>query len=273
MLNEFPFLTSRLSSIKLYSDHLRNFEVLICLYEFESYVYGVVSQYSRIIDNQQKTISTTSLGISLTQLRLDIYYYTLTWDKLRKVFDKLKGQINDILRLPNTLPGEFINDYKLIRNRMDHLFGEFRTTVRNEYEHPSLQPLKVGKMVGFGNLTQDSRGNIKAHVGNQEYAIVRKEHIDRLNSLRVELVDIFVKHFTTETPSSELFLLKKQIEEDIDVIIRKYMLFRTENKDEEANQILHQLVMSETYLSREGIPLRADVKNQIYSILFQGKST
>jgi len=269
MLEEFPHLTSRLGLIKFCSDQLRNFEVYICLHEFESYVYGVVSQYSRIIENMPVHTPNTESSYSSMQLGLDIYFYTLVWDKLGKVFAKLKEQINTLSRFPNALPSGFMKDYKLLKTRMEHLFSEFHITARNEYEHPSFQPSRVGKIVLFRVLFPDGQGNIKAHIGKEEYAIVWKEHVDRLNSLWVELIDVFVKHFTEKTSSSDLFLLKKQIEDDINVIIGEYKRLREEGKDKEANRILHQILKSEMYLSREGIPLRQDVRDKFYSIFVQ----
>jgi hypothetical protein len=264
MVDEFPSLTSRLGVIKLSSDYLRNIEFYICLNELESFVFGVISQYSRIMDDEPKPLSNTPLSHSLDQLKLDIYYYTLTWDKLKKVFGVLKDKINDVLKSPNALPSEFRRDFKQIRIRIEHLFGELSTSARNEYEHPSLNPSRIGELVGFGNSTSDNQGNIKAHIGNEEYAIVRKEHVDRLFSLWVELIDIFVKHFTSKTPSAEILLVKRQIEENIDDIIDTYTRYRTEKRDKEADQIFHQILMSKIYLSNRRI--KASSYNQIAGV-------
>jgi hypothetical protein len=271
MLDEFPSLTSRLAFIELCADRLKNIEVWICLSEFEKYAYGVTSQYKRIIDNLPENSDYHTSSFSLTQLSLDIYYYTLTWDKLRKVFGKLKEQLNTILKIQNSLSGEFISEFKQLRIRMEHFFGYFRTTVRNEYEHPSLKPSQIGNFVASGNLIRDVQGNIKTHIGGEEFAIVRKEHIDKLHSFWVELIDTFVKHFTDNPPSSELLLLKKQIEENIDEIIEEYMECQRDKRDEDSSQILHQILMAEIYLSKEGIPLRQDVQQKIYSNLLQGR--
>jgi len=273
MLDEFPRLTSRLGIIELSSDRLRNFGVFICLHEFESYVYGVISQYSRIMDDEPKPFSSIPVSRSLNQLRLDIYYYILTWDKLKKVFDELKYQINFVLKPPNALPSEFTHNFKQIRIRMEHLFGELSTSTRDKYEHPSLHPTRIGNLLGFGNSIRDNQGNIKAHVGDEEYAIIRKEHIDRLIRLWIELIDIFIKHFTNKTPTSEILKLKRQIEENIDEIIESYIIYRNEKRDKDANQIFHQILMSDIYLSGEGSPLRQDIRDKINSILIQGKDT
>ena len=266
-VNEFPRLSSRLGFVEFSSDHLKNFDVFICLHEFESYVYGVVSQYSRIINDEPKPNSSTSLSNSLNQFKLDIYYYTLTWDKLKKVFEKLKEKINNVGKIPNSLSNEFIHDFRQIRTRIDHLFKELSISVRNEYEHPSLNPSRIGNLVGFGNSTRDTQGNIIAHIGSEESAIVKKEHIDKLVSLWIELTDVFLKYLTDKVSSSEIILLKRQIEENFDEIIASYISYRDENRDKDANQILHQILMSEIYLSREGFPLRQDIRDKFYSII------
>lgn len=273
MVNEFPSLTSRLGVLEFSSDQLTNIGIYICLNEFESYVYGVISQYSRIIDSEQKLFSGPPSPHLLDQQKLDIYYYTLTWDKLKKVFAELRKDINIALRHPNTLPSEFKHDFKQANVRIEHLFGELSTSARNEYEHPSLHPSRIGNLVGFGNSTSDNQGNIKTHVGNEEFAIVRKEHVDRLIALWIEFIDIFIKHFTDKVSTSEVLLLKRQIEENVDKIIGTYKLYRMEKKDKEADQIFLQILMSETYLSREGSPLRQDVVDKFYSILTPWKET
>jgi hypothetical protein len=272
-IEDFPNLTSRLMRIEFCSDHLRNFEVLICFFEFERYVYGVISQYRRIIDNLPVYASETASPYPLMQLGLDIYFYTLVWDKLGKVFEKLKGHINTLSRSPNAFPNGFMEDYKLLKTRMEHLFSEFHMSARNEYEHPSFQPSKIGNVVLFRILIQDGHGNIRAHIGKEEYAIVRKEHVDRLNSLWVELIDVFLRHFTEKASSSDLLLLKKQIEDDIDEIILKYKRFREEGNNKEANRIFHQILMSEIHLSMEGIPFRKDVLDKFHSIIVKRDNT
>lgn len=272
--DEFPRLTSRLHFIELTSDHLKNLEIWHCLSVFESYVYGVISQYCRINENLAKMKdSFTSIPhtYSSAQVRLDIYYYILTWDKLRKVFEKLKEQINKVFKDSNDLPIDFKNDYRQIRTSIEHLLVEFKISIRNEYEHPTLQPKKAGNILEWGSLIQDGQGNIKVHVGNEEHAIVRKEHIDRMFSFWITLIDIFVKYFTDKPLSFELIKVKEHIEKNIDMIISTYKQYRDENQDEDANQILHQVLISEIYLTREGIPLGQDTKDKLYSILMTGR--
>jgi hypothetical protein len=270
MLEEFPHLTSRLNFIEFYSDPLRNFEVWICLTEFESYVYGVVSQYGRISQGLPKHPFSDTSSFWSTQLSLHIYFYMLAWDKLKKVFGKLKQSINALSKSSDVpLPTGFLSDFRSLRSRMDHLLDEFNIAARNEYEHPSLQPSKIGNLVQFKNVFQDHQGDIKAHIGKDEYAVVRMVHVEKLKSLWVDLVDLFVKYFSKKTPTSDLLELKKQIEENSDTIITEYRQLREEGKNVDANHILHQVLMSDLYLSIEGIPLRQDVREKLYTGLLQ----
>lgn len=267
----FPSLTSRLHFIDLCPDHRKNIEVWHCLSVFENYVYGVISQYTRIKENLEKMKDPSfqpTRQFSSCQVRLDIYYYILTWDKLKKIYEELRKLINDILKSSNTVSGNFNNDFRQLRRRIDHFFNEFRTAVRNEYEHPSLQPKKVGNIIEWGSLFMDRRGNVKVHVGKEEYAIVRKEHLDRLNSLWITLIDTLLKHFSDKPSSTDLLALKKEIEDNIDTIIDTYTQYRRANKNEEANQLIHQITISDIHLTTEGIPLSQDVKDKFYSRIF-----
>ncbi|MDY7035947.1 MAG: hypothetical protein SV375_07270, partial [Thermodesulfobacteriota bacterium] len=204
--------------------------------------------------------SGTSSQMTSTQVRLDVYYYTLTWDKLKKIFNKFKKIMNPVQKNSNAIPEAFKRDYKDLKRRIDHLLGEFHRTARNEYEHPSLEPNRVGSIIEWGSLFEDSNGNIKVHVGKEQFSVVRKDHLDRLNSLWTNLIDVFLKYFSDKTPSSELFRLKNQIEHNIDDIIDTYNQYRSENKNEEANNIIYQILMSDIHLAMEGMPLDQQVK-------------
>jgi hypothetical protein len=237
---------------------------------FENYVYGVISQFGRIkesLEKMKEAFPGASSQFSSAQVRLDIYYYTLTWDKLEKIFNRFKELMNIVQRTSNTIPNEFKKGFRDLRRRIDHLLAEFHTAVRNEYEHPSLQPKKVGSMMEWGSLFTDKEGNIRVHVGKEQFAIVRKEHIDRLKSLWIMLIDILLKHFSDKPSSTDLLQLKKQIEDNIDSILNSYVQCRSEGKDEEADQIIHQILMSDIHLMREGMALSQDVKDKFYSIL------
>jgi len=145
------------------------------------------------------------------QLSLDIYYYTLTWDKLKKVFEKFKALMNEIHRSMDATPVNFSEDYKLVRNRLKHLFDAFTEDVRNEYEHPSLLPQKTGNIIMWGNLFIDPSGNILAHAGDKNHAVVRKEHVERLKTIWISLVDLFIKYFSDKPLSADLLPLQIMI--------------------------------------------------------------
>ena len=70
------------------------------------------------MENAPKPSSNKSLSYSLTQIKLDVYYYTLTWDKLRKVFEKFKLEMNSVLKPPSTLPSGFATEFKQIKTRI-----------------------------------------------------------------------------------------------------------------------------------------------------------
>ncbi len=268
MDDSFPTLTSRLHFIELCADDLKNIEIWHCLSVFENHVYGVISQHRRISEalEKQKNHFLAGPEMSSTQARLDIYYYTLTWDKLRKIFVEFKTLMNNMQKTQNSISSAFKTDFKEVKRRMDHLLQEFHSDVRNEYEHPSLKPKRLGNIIEWGSLIEDSEGNIKVHVGNEQFAMVRKKHIKMLMTLWIDLVDTFVKHFTDKPVSSAVLRFKGQIENNIDALIDTYKQCRAGGKNEEANAIILQLLMSDIYLTKESVPLAQDVKDKIYSV-------
>lgn len=275
MSEALPRLTSRLHFIQFCPDGLKNIEIWHQLSVFEDYVYGVISQFRRIKENLEEMkppFAHPSSEYSSSQVRLDIYYYILTWDKLREIFRKITDSITNVQRIQNSIPIDFKNEFRQLRKRIEHLLAEFNKDVRNEYEHPSLEPRKMGGIVEWGSLFEDRDGNISVHVGKQLFAIVRKKHIYKLKSLWILLIDIFIKHFTDRPPSSALLQLRKQTEENVDLFICEYLQYRREKKNEEANRILYQFTMLEIHLSREGVPLNNDAKDRFYSGIFRTKS-
>jgi hypothetical protein len=266
-LDEFPWLSHRLAFVDICPDKPKNFELWLNIHVIEDYVFGVISEYERIKHNQPLP-SDPSLTVSLTQQRLDIYYYTLTWDKLKKVFEKLKIKMNQILKPPNYLPEGFQDEYKQIKIRIDHLMNEYQNSVRDEFEHPSLQPSISNNMWMWGTIIGDKTGDLKAHVGKEQYAIVKKEHVDRLYTLWIELIDLFLKHFSSKPTSSSLLELKQFIENNINTMIGECERNRVENKHKDANQILNMLLNSELFLMKEGIPLRQEVRTKIFAAFY-----
>ena len=275
MKESFLRLTSRLHFIQFCSDQSKNIEIWHCLAVLENYIYGVTSQYNRIKENISKSLEINSLptpSMTSTQVSLDIYYYTLTWDKISKTYDKFKGLMNTVQKDSESIPKLFNVDFKDIKRRLEHLLGEFRNDVRNEYEHPSLEPNKVGNIIDWGSLFIHNNGDIKIHVGKDQFAVVQKTHVDRLISIWVDLIDVFIKHFSDKPSSSNLLQLKNHIEQNIDKIINKLGQCIHDKKNEEANSIIDQFLSVEISLSKEGIPLSQNIIDKFHSILFGGES-
>jgi hypothetical protein len=274
MNESFLRLTSRLHFIQFCSNHYRNIQIWHYLSVLENYIYGVKSQYDRIRENISKMIDFNSLPHSQmesTQVSLDVYYYTLTWDKISKTYDKFKRLINS-LQKTEPIPKLFNDDFRELKRRLDHLLGEFRNEVRNEYEHPSLEPNRVGNITDWGSLFVHNNGDIKVHVGKDQFSVVQKGHVDRLISIWIDLIDVFLKHFSDKPSSHDLIHLKNHIEQHIDDIIDEYNNYLHDNRKEEANGVIGQFLRAEIFLTKEGIPLSQDAIAKFHSILFGRES-
>jgi hypothetical protein len=202
-LDDFQRLSQRLCGIQLGSGRT-NSELIHCLSVFETYVYGVVTQYRRINEKlahmrEVKKTETEFDFIASMQVHLDIYYYTLNFDKLSKIFIKIKELINKISRNPDARMREFLNDYKVIRGKIERLFEQVCTDIRNEYEHPSLEAHTFGKWLIY-NILSVKDEEVEFQFGNEKYVAVRKSDVKRLNSLWMELIDTFIKHFSDKPP-------------------------------------------------------------------------
>lgn len=272
MIEFVPNLTSRLHFIKITSDWQKDIELQHCMAVFENHVYGIVSQYNRIQENIK--IRTEDGDIqpprpcSSCQAGLDIYYYTLTWDKLKEIFKIFSRLMNDMRKASGSIPINFNNDYKLIQRRINHLFAEFDKDVRDEYEHPSLKPRRTGNIVEWGSLYIDPIGNIRALVGEKKFAFVKKDHIEKLINLWISLIDIFITNFSDKRPTIELIQMKKQVEDNIDSFVEEYRQHREGHRDKEANELFHRMIMLELFLSKEGLSLDDKVRNKIYSAIW-----
>ncbi len=152
MVNQrFEFLFNRLSSVEVTTNQSLNFELYHYLCEFEFYVYGIFLQYNRIKEDlkipDKESFPDHDYPQKIPTARLDIYYYTMTWDKLKKVYGKFNNVINRISIMPSpSSANSFKSEYKNWRKRIEHLFLEFGTEIRNEYEHPSLEFYKEGNL-------------------------------------------------------------------------------------------------------------------------------
>ena len=127
----------------------------------------------------------------------------------------------------------------------------------------------MGNFVSLGNSTSDNKGNLTVHVGKEQFAHVKRDHVDRLSSLWIELIDLFVKYFTDRPLTAKLLSIRNHIEEHIDDLIDLFNQLRQNKEVEDAQNIYNRLLATEVYLTSEGCPLRQDVKEKIYSILFQ----
>ncbi len=275
MKEEFQQLTKRLHSIQFFPDHLNNIRLYHCLSVLENYIYGIISQYDRINENSSKIFNFDSRSTSdmvSAQINLDIYYYTLTWDKILKVYEKFQQLINTLQRDTNSISGDFKKNYRIINNKMLRLLKTMKKA-RNEYEHPSLEPNIVGNIVEWGTLTVRSNGDIEKHVGGAQFSVVKKAHIDRLRNIWRDLMDLFIQNFSNKHSNEDLDKLKKNIEGNIDNIIKEYNQNIHDNKIDEANDILGDFLAAEKYLQNEGLPLSRNISTSFYSNIFKERNT
>lgn len=266
-LNQFDFFSTRLCFIKATDDQLLNIDLWHYLGVFESHVYGIFLQYNRIKADLKLPRPDEYDRVLGLQAGLDIYYYTLTWDKLKKICDKIKDLVNRLQQVSPALPKPFISDFRHWKRRMHNLFSEFDAGIRNEYEHPSLESYTVGNIQMWGNIIIDGSGNIKAHVGNNWFAIIKKDHIEKIQELRADLFDFFMKHFSKKPLAEELIKAKNYIEDNIDTLIEELAGLKEQKNWEGFNSLFYQLTMYNVYLSKEGINLSQNVQNRISSVL------
>jgi len=264
----FDFLSSRLHFIEVATDHLLNIELQHYLSVFENHVFGVFLQYNRIKTDLEFPRPENSHRVQIPQAGLDIYYYTLTWDKLKKIYIEIKKLINRLQKKVSRFPSQFAPEFRLWRCRIDHLFKEFDTEVRNQYEHPSLKFHSVGNVIMWGNIFSDNSGNIKAQVAEKFYSIVKKEHVERIKQLRTDLFDLFIKHFSEKPLTQELIKVRDYIEENIDSLLKELNNFNEKKNREDFNNLLSQIMMCQINLSQEGIQLSREVTRKIYTRLF-----
>ena len=111
----------------------------------------------------------------------------------------------------------------------------------------------------------DSSGDITAHAGKDWFATIKNEHCVRMQTLRTDLVDLFVKHFSQKPLTQELMKVRSQIEENIDSILKE---LRAEKNTAKFNELLHTLLMHDTYLMKEGVPLSTTVKDRLYAAIW-----
>ncbi len=261
------FFSDRLHFIEITNNTLLNIKLWHYLGTFESHVYGVLMQYSRIKTDLAIDESLERCSVSRSQAGLDIYYYVLTWDKLKKIYEKIKAIINHLQKATSSIPEGFVLEFRSWKKRMDHLFAEFDTEVRNEYEHPSLESYSTGNITMWGNIMIDGSGDIKAHAGKDWFVTIRNEHCMKIQDLRVDLIDLFVKHFSQQPLTRELIKARSHIEENIESILKELQELRDGDDTAGFNELLHTLIMCDIYLMKEGVALGESAKKQLYSAI------
>ena len=264
----FDFFSDRLHFIDVTDNALLNIKLWHYLSTFESHVYGVLLQYNRIKSDLVFDPAPEMARVPGPQAGLDIYYYILTWDKLKKIYEKIKAIINEIQQGTRSLPEGFVTEFRAWKKRADHLFAEFDTEVRNEYEHPSLESHSTGNLIMWGNIMIDGSGNITAHAGKDWFATIKQEHCTRMQSLRTDLIDLFVKHFSQKPLTKELMKARSQIEENIDSILKELQELKAGKDWTKFNELLYTLTMHDLYLMKEGVPLSKTVKDKLYSAIW-----
>ena len=88
---------------------------------------------------------------------------------------------------------------------------------------------------------QFPNGNITVHVGDEVFANVKREHVDRLYSLWIEFIDVFIKHFTEKQSTAKLLSIKNYIERKIDELINEFNQLLQKGEIEEDQNLSNRL--------------------------------
>lgn len=267
----FVLFSDRLSQIEIYHDFLKDLEFYNHISSFEVHVFGVVNQYQRIQEVLKRMMSPkkeslTSRNNDHHQVKLDIYYFILTMDKLKKIFKLITTRINKIIRELG-ISKDFVRDYRLIRRRIDHVFREYDDSARNEYEHPSLKFQRKGNMMLFGNMLF-SGTDVSVHVSGDVNVTIKKLHVERLGSLRIELMDLFIKHFSKKMLIHDLLKHRDEFINDIEKNIKEYKKIIQSKNHELSSKLFSTLLLTETFFSTEGIPLPNTIHEKIYKAIW-----
>jgi hypothetical protein len=76
-----------------------------------------------------------------------------------------------------------------------------------------------------------------------------------------------VKHFSQKPITKELIRVRTHIEENIESILEELKLLQDKGDTAGFNNSLHNLLMHEIYLSKEGVPLAESVTDRFHSVL------
>jgi hypothetical protein len=270
--NNFEFFSDRLRCIDITNDPMLNLELWHSLGEFEAHVYGVVLQYTRI-SSVVKIASLDNIPhAGLHQARLDAYYYILTWDKLGKIYHKIKAALTRFRQSNPAFPAAFWPKFRILSKKIELLFSEFAVATRNEYEHPSLKAYRIGSMIMWGSMTASGSGDMSFHVGADAFATVRKEHCEKLLNLRTDLIDLLLSHFSQAPLTRELLKIRQHIEANVESIAAQLKRFRDSGDADGFNDLFGRFTTYDLYLSREAVPLAASVRDQVHSVLIDNTS-
>jgi hypothetical protein len=261
--------SSRLHCVDFTADPMLNIELWHSLTAFEDHVHGVGVQYTRITSDLEFKPQPCQVPGVRQHAGLDVYYYVLTWDKLRKIYCEIKSVLRRVRERNPAVPAAFWQELRMLSRGAEHLFSEVGIAARNEYEHPSLKPYAVGNIIMWGSMTVDASGDIVAHVGATTFATVKKEHCKRLRELRTDLIDLFIKYFSQKPLTKELIRVRTYIEENIGPIAEELKQLRDDGNTAGFNASLHRLIMHDLYLGAEGVALVPSARDRLYSLLVE----
>ena len=90
----------------------------------------------------------------------------------------------------------------------------------------------------------------------------------RIQKLRTDLFDLFLKHFSEKPLTQELIKVRDYIEENIDSILKEIKEYKANNDTKGFNDLLSKFTMYDIHLSKEGVALSKTVKDKFYSVLW-----
>jgi hypothetical protein len=91
----------------------------------------------------------------------------------------------------------------------------------------------------WGNIIIDDSGNIKSHVGKNLFTTIKREQYERIQQLRIDLVDLFIKHFTQNSLSQELLKVREYIQSNTDAICKELNDYKENKNWKEFNDLLY----------------------------------
>jgi hypothetical protein len=123
-------------------------------------------------------------------------------------------------------------------------------------------------LITWGNIFIDGSGKIEAHVAENLFATIRIDHVRRIMSLRTDLFDLFIKHFSTKPLTRELLKLRDYYESNVDSILAHLADFRKKGDTQNFSSMLYWFTLHTTLLAREGVEEPSDIRGKIYSAIW-----